>query len=70
MTLRWALLMSLGLLWGTAFLFNELALASFSPSVLVGGRIVIATALIYGYLRLTGETLPPSSGEVDGQFPQ
>lgn len=54
----WLSLLALTVLWGSAFLFNELALASFSPSVLVGGRIVIATALIYGYLRLTGETLP------------
>ncbi len=54
----WLSLFALTVLWGSAFLFNELALASFSPSILVGGRIVIATALIYGYLRLTGETLP------------
>lgn len=55
----WLALLALTALWGTAFLFNELALASFPPSVLVGGRIVIAMALIYGYLRLTGERLPP-----------
>ncbi len=55
----WLSLLALTVLWGSAFLFNELALASFSPSVLVGGRIAIATALIYGYLRLTGEKLPP-----------
>ena len=39
-------------------MFNELALASFPPSVLVAGRIVIATMLVYGYLKLTGERLP------------
>lgn len=55
----WLSLLALTVLWGSAFLFNELALASFPPSVLVGGRIVIATTLIYGYLRVTGETLPP-----------
>ncbi|MDJ0748168.1 MAG: DMT family transporter [Woeseiaceae bacterium] len=55
----WLSLLALTALWGTAFLFNELALASFTPSVLVGGRILTATALIYVYLRLTGETLPP-----------
>ncbi len=54
----WLSLLALTVLWGTAFLFNELALASFPPSVLVGGRIVIATLLIFGYLRLSGETLP------------
>ncbi len=54
----WLSLLLLTGLWGSAFLFNELALASFSPPVLVGGRIVIATMFVYGYLRLTGETLP------------
>ena len=54
----WLSLLVLTLLWGSAFLLNELALASFSPSVIVAGRIMIATLLVYGYLRLTGETLP------------
>ncbi len=54
----WLSLLALTVLWGTAFLFNELALGSFPPSVLVAGRIVIASMLIYGYLRLTGATLP------------
>ena len=54
----WLSLLVLTVLWGSAFLFNELALASFPPSVLVGGRILIATLLIFGYLRLSGETLP------------
>ena len=54
----WLSLLALTALWGSAFLFNELALASFSPSVLVSGRILIATVLIYAYLRVTGESLP------------
>lgn len=54
----WISLLALTLLWGSAFMFNELALASFPPSVLVSGRIVIATLLIYGYLRVSGKTLP------------
>ena len=54
----WLSLLALTVLWGSAFFFNELALAAFTPSALVAGRIVIATVLIYGYLRLTGETLP------------
>jgi len=55
----WLSLLALTALWGSAFLLNELALASFPPSVLVGGRIVIAALLIVGYLKLTGATLPP-----------
>jgi drug/metabolite transporter (DMT)-like permease len=45
-------------MWGSAFLLNEIALASLPPSVLVAGRIIIATVLIFGYLRLTGGSLP------------
>ena len=54
----WFTLLVLTVLWGSAFLFNELALASLSPAVLVAGRIVIATAFIWGYLRISGNTLP------------
>ncbi len=54
----WIALLVLTVLWGSAFMFNELALASFPPSVLVAGRIIIATVLILGYLRLTGGSLP------------
>lgn len=54
----WISLFALTALWGTAFVLNEIALASFAPSVLVAGRIVIAAALIVGYLRLTGDALP------------
>ena len=54
----WLALLVLTVLWGSAFVLNELALASFPPSVLVGGRIVIAALLVYGYLRLTGQALP------------
>lgn len=54
----WISLFALTALWGTAFVLNEVALASFAPSVLVAGRIIIAAALIVGYLRLTGDSLP------------
>jgi drug/metabolite transporter (DMT)-like permease len=54
----WIALLVLTVLWGSAFMFNELALSAFPPTVLVAGRIVIATAFIWGYLRLGGDTLP------------
>ena len=54
----WISLLALTVLWGSAFLLNEIALASLPPSALVAGRILIATALIVGYLRLTGGSLP------------
>jgi drug/metabolite transporter (DMT)-like permease len=54
----WISLLALTALWGSAFLLNEIALASLPPSILVASRILIAAALIFGYLRLTGGSLP------------
>lgn len=54
----WIALLALTLLWGTAFMFNELALAAFPPSVLVSGRIVIATFVLLAFMRATGVSLP------------
>ncbi len=55
----WVALLALTLMWGTAFMFNELALASFSPSVLVAGRIIIAAAVLVAFMRANGIRLPP-----------
>lgn len=55
----WVALLALTLMWGTAFMFNELALASFPPSVLVAGRILIATAVLFAFMRANGIRLPP-----------
>ncbi len=58
----WITLSVLTVLWGTAFLFNELALASFPPSVLVAGRIAIATAVLLVYMWGKGIELPTRAG--------
>jgi len=55
----WIALLALTLMWGTAFMFNELALASFPPSVLVAARILIATAVLFAFMRANGIRLPP-----------
>lgn len=55
----WASLLLLTFLWGSAFMFNELALMSFSPAVLVSGRIVLAAICLLGFMRLSGVSLPP-----------
>lgn len=55
----WATLLLLTVFWGTAFMFNELALSSFGPSVLVAGRVLLAAACLFALLRLTGVRLPP-----------
>ncbi len=59
----WISLIALAVLWGSAFALNEIVLASLPPSVLVAGRIVIAAALIFAYLRLTGDSLPAPGRE-------
>ena len=58
----WITLFVLTMLWGTAFFFNELVLASFPPSVLVAGRIVIATTVLLVYMWGKGIKLPTQGG--------
>lgn len=58
--LDWLSLLVLTVLWGSAFLLNELALRSFPPPVLVAGRIIIGALVVYAYLRLSGSSLPRS----------
>jgi len=57
----WISLTALAALWGSAFMLTEIALIALSPAVVVAGRILIATAFICAYLRLTGRALPTSS---------
>ena len=54
----WISLLALAVLWGSAFLLTEIVLAALPPTVLVASRILIAAALVYGYLRLSGNSLP------------
>ena len=55
----WATLLLLTFLWGTAFMFNELALASFSPAVLVTGRVALAAICLLILMPFFGIELPP-----------
>ena len=54
----WLRLFGLTVCWGTAFLFNELALRAFNPDVIVAARIALGAALLCGYARLTSTALP------------
>lgn len=54
----WVALLTLTVLWGTAFTFTELALQSFSPTVLVAGRILVAAAVMWLFIRASGILLP------------
>lgn len=54
----WAGLIALTALWGTAFMFNEFALVSFTPGELVLARIGMAAAVLTGFLFVRGRRLP------------
>ncbi len=56
----WISLITLTVLWGSAFMLNEVALAALSPSVLVAARILIAVIVLFGMLVASGGSLPRS----------
>lgn len=53
-----AMLLALSLMWGSSFMFIELALVSFGPITLAAARILIAALLLWIIARLTGHHLP------------
>lgn len=54
---EWILLGSLGLVWGSAFLFIKVAVASFDPLTYVWLRLSFAAAALIVILRLSGRPL-------------
>lgn len=54
---EWALLISLALIWGSAFLFIKVAVASFDPLTYVWLRLSFAAAALFVILRLSGRRL-------------
>lgn len=61
--LDWLFLLVLTALWGSAFLFNALALESFPPAVLVAARVGIAALALFVVMRVRGLRLPRTSAE-------
>jgi len=56
--LEFGVLLFLGALWSTAFLFLRLGTPEFGPAALVGVRITVASVIVVGYVWGTGQTLP------------
>lgn len=56
----WIALLGLTMMWGSAFMLNELALESFPPAFIVAGRIVIAASLLFVVMRAYRIQLPRS----------
>ncbi len=54
----WLMLACLTVLWGSAFMLNEIALASYPPAVLVGGRLLIATVVLVAFALARGSAVP------------
>ncbi|MDP9371816.1 MAG: EamA family transporter [Chloroflexota bacterium] len=59
---QFSVLLLLGAIWGSAYLFIELALGAFRPAVLVAVRLVIAAACLLAALYARGLRLPAGPG--------
>jgi drug/metabolite transporter (DMT)-like permease len=55
----WARLFALVAIWGTAFLFIDLAVETLPPATLVATRVSIAAAVLLAAVRALGLALPP-----------
>ena len=54
----WALLMALVAMWGSAFLFIKLGVATVPPMTLVAARLVLGTAVLLPLMYMRGLRLP------------
>jgi drug/metabolite transporter (DMT)-like permease len=55
----WVLLLALSAMWGTAFLFIKLGVATVPPATLAAGRIALGALILYIAVRWRGLALPP-----------
>ncbi len=67
--MRWLLLTTLALFWGSAFLFTELAVADIPPTALVPARLAVAAIALNAALLATGRRLPRDPGRWLGFVP-
>jgi drug/metabolite transporter (DMT)-like permease len=56
---EWALLAALVAMWGSAFLFNKLGVASVPPATLVAGRLALGATIMLAIVYARGLRLPP-----------
>lgn len=60
--LAWALLITLGMIWGCSFLLTKIAVADVPPLTLVALRLTLAAALIAAYTRAVTGAAPKIGG--------
>jgi drug/metabolite transporter (DMT)-like permease len=56
---NWGLLLSLVAMWGSAFMFMKIAVATVAPATLVASRLILAALILYCVMRARGLALPP-----------
>ena len=56
---EWVLLLALTAMWGSAFMFIKLGIATVPPATLVASRLALGALLLYAVMRLRGLALPP-----------
>ena len=64
-TLNWAILTSLGLIWGGSFLGVEISLIEFGPITVAASRVTIAAIILLVYTYIFGDGLPRISSKTD-----
>ena len=57
---QWTMLVLLSMLWGGSYYFVEIALLEWSPLLIVGVRVVIASIVIWGIVLAAGLPVPRS----------
>ena len=56
---EWVLLLALAAMWGSAFMFIKLGIATVPPATLVASRLALGALLLYAVMRMRGLALPP-----------
>ena len=56
---EWVLLLALAAMWGSAFMFIKLGIATVPPATLVASRLALGALLLYTVMRMRGLALPP-----------
>ena len=64
-TMNWAILVTLGFIWGGSFLGVELSLIGFGPITVAASRVTIAAITLLLYAYIFGDGLPRISSKTD-----
>ncbi len=56
---NWSLLLALVAMWGSAYMFMKIGVATIAPATLVAARLVTGAAILYVVMRARGLALPP-----------